>query len=162
MKISSKYINWFIILVSSVIVSVILWNTYIFVQDFKNEERNKMELWSLATLELIEIDGKISKLTLEVIKKNKSTPMIKVDNNGAIEVNNINDFDKNDSTEVNKLIKKFSSENTPIKITDDGKLISTLYYGNSDLLNKFNLSPLSLKSLPKYPLFAQKSLETGV
>ena len=71
MKISSKYINWFIILVSSVIMSIILWNTYIFVQDFKNEERNKMELWSLATLELIEIDGKISNLTLEVIRKNK-------------------------------------------------------------------------------------------
>ena len=144
MKISSKYINWFIILVSSVILSIILWNTYIFVQDFKNEERNKMELWSLATLELIEIDGKISNLTLEVIRKNKTTPMIKIDNNGAIEVNNINDFDKNDTTEVNKLIKKFSSENTPIKITDDGKLISTLYYGNSDLLNKLKFYPFAL------------------
>ena len=144
MKISSKYINWFIILVSSVILSIILWNTYIFVQDFKNEERNKMELWSLATLELIETDGKISNLTLEVIRKNKTTPMIKIDNNGAIEVNNINDFDKNDTTEVNKLIKKFSSENTPIKITDDGKLISTLYYGNSDLLNKLKFYPSAL------------------
>ena len=144
MKISSKYINWFIILVSSVILSIILWNTYIFVQDFKNEERNKMELWSLATLELIETDGKISNLTLEVIRKNKTTPMIKVDNNGAIEVNNINDFDKNDTTEVNKLIKKFSSENTPIKITDDGKTISTLYYGNSDLLNKLKFYPFAL------------------
>ena len=144
MKISSKYINWFIILVSSVIISIILWNTYIFVQDFKNEERNKMELWSLATLELIEIDGKISNLTLEVIRKNKTTPMIKVDNNGTIEVNNINDLDKNDTIEVNKLIKKFSSENTPIKITDDGKLISTLYYGNSDLLNKLKFYPSAL------------------
>ena len=144
MKISSKYINWFIILVSSVILSIILWNTYIFVQDFKNEERNKMELWSLATLELIETDGNISNLTLEVIRKNKTTPMIKVDNNGAIEVNNINDFDKNDTTEVNKLIKKFSSENTPIKITDDGKTISTLYYGNSDLLNKLKFYPFAL------------------
>ncbi|MBF27299.1 MAG: two-component sensor histidine kinase [Flammeovirgaceae bacterium] len=144
MKISSKYINWFIILVSSVILSIILWNTYIFVQNFKVEERNKMELWSLATLELIEIDGEISNLTLEVLRKNKTTPMIKVDNNGAIEINNINDFDKNDKTEVNKLIKKFSSENTPIKITLDGKHISTLYYGNSDLLNKLKFYPSAL------------------
>ena len=58
----------------------------------KIEERNKMELWSLATLELIDIEGEISNLTLEVLKKNKTTPMIKVDNNGAIEINNIYGF----------------------------------------------------------------------
>ena len=43
-----------------------------------------MELWSLATLELIDIEGEISNLTLEVLKKNKTTPMIKVDNNESV------------------------------------------------------------------------------
>ena len=76
--------NWLIILLSSIIVSFILWNTYVFVQNFKTEERNKMELWSVATIELIDIEGEISNLTLEVLKKNKTTPMIKVDNNGDI------------------------------------------------------------------------------
>ena len=144
MKNNSKNINWIIILLSSVIISIILWNTYIFVQNFKTEERSKMELWSLATLELIEIDGEISNLTLEVLKKNQTTPMIKVDNNGAVEINNIKDLNKNDTIAIENLIKKFSLENEPIKITLDGKQISTLYYGNSDLLNKLKFYPLAL------------------
>ena len=144
MKNNSKNINWLIILLSSVIISVILWNTYIFVQNFKTEERSKMELWSLATLELIEIDGEISNLTLEVLKKNQTTPMIKVDNNGTVEINNIKDLNKDDTIAIENLIKKFSLENEPIKITLDGKQISTLYYGNSDLLNKLKFYPLAL------------------
>jgi len=144
MKNNSKNINWIIILLSSVIISIILWNTYIFVQNFKTEERSKMELWSLATLELIEIDGEISNLTLEVLKKNQTTPMIKVDNNGTVEINNIKDLNKDDTIAIENLIKKFSLENEPIKITLDGKQISTLYYGNSDLLNKLKFYPLAL------------------
>ena len=136
--------NWLIILMSSFIVGVILWNTYVFVNNFKIEERNKMELWSLATLELIDIEGEISNLTLEVLKKNKTTPMIKVDNNGAIEINNIDGLNKSDSLEINNLIKKFSSENEPIKILLAGEHISTLYYGNSGLLNKLKFYPSAL------------------
>lgn len=136
--------NWLIILISSFIVGIILWNTYVFVNNFKIEERNKMELWSLATLELIDIEGEISNLTLEVLKKNNTTPMIKVDNNGAIEINNIYGLNKSDSLEINNLIKKFSSENKPIKILLAGEHISTLYYGNSGLLNKLKFYPSAL------------------
>jgi hypothetical protein len=136
--------NWLIILVSSFIVGVILWNTYVFVNNFKIEERNKMELWSLATLELIDIEGEISNLTLEVLKKNKITPMIKVDNNGIIEINNIDGIKKSDTLEINNLIKRFSSENEPIKILLAGEHISTLYYGNSSLLNKLKFYPSAL------------------
>tara|TARA_S200000501_G_scaffold233287_1_gene218856 strand:+ start:539 stop:1678 length:1140 start_codon:yes stop_codon:yes gene_type:complete len=136
--------NWLIILISSFIVGVILWNTYVFVNNFKIEERNKMELWSLATLELIDIEGEISNLTLEVLKKNKTTPMIKVDNNGAIEINNIDGLNKFDSLEINNLIKKFTSENEPIKILLSGEHVSTLYYGNSGLLNKLKFYPSAL------------------
>ena len=136
--------NWLIILISSFIVGVILWNTYVFVNNFKIEERNKMELWSLATLELIDIEGEISNLTLEVLKKNKTTPMIKVDSNGAIEINNIDGLNKSDSLEINNLIKKFTSENEPIKILLSGEHVSTLYYGNSGLLNKLKFYPSAL------------------
>jgi len=141
---NNKNKNWLIILLLSIIVSFILWNTYVFVQNFKTEERNKMELWSLATLELIDIEGEISNLTLEVLKKNKTTPMIKVDNNGDIEINNIIDLNISDSLKINNLIKKFSSENEPIKIYLSGNHISTLYYGNSNLLNKLKFYPAAL------------------
>ena len=97
-----KLTNWFIIIFSSIVISAILWNTYIFVQNFKNEERNKMELWSLATLELVSAEGEISNLTLEVLKKNTTTPMIKIDSDGSIEINNIPDLDINDTIQINK------------------------------------------------------------
>ena len=141
---NAKLLNWLIIIFSSLVIFTILWNTFLFVQNFKIEERNKMELWSLATLELVNIDGEISNLTLEVLKKNTSTPMIKVDSNGLIEINNIPNLNINDSVLVKKLIKKFESENKPIEINFGKEKISTLYYGNSSLLNKLKYYPIAL------------------
>ena len=106
--------NRIIILLSSIIISVILWNTYVFVQNFKIEERNKMEIWSLATLELIEVDGKISNLTLEVLKKNKTTPMIKIDNDGSVEINNIDNISPGDSLKISSLGLSNSFKNSTI------------------------------------------------
>ena len=139
-----KYLNWTIIIFSSIIILSILWNTFLFVQNFKQEERNKMELWSLATLELVNIEAKISNLTLEVLKKNTTTPMIKVDNNGLIEVNNIPELNLKDTLEIKRLINKFKSENQPIEINLGNEKISTLYYGNSSLLNKLKYYPATL------------------
>ena len=141
---NSKYLNWVIIIFSSVIISAILWNTYLFVQNFKHEERNKMELWSLATKEVANIQGEISNLNLEILKKNTSTPMIKVDNNGSIEINNIPELDLNDTIKINRLIEKYKSENQPIEINFGKEKISTLYYGNSSLLNKLKYYPSAL------------------
>ena len=45
----TKYSNtfrWVMIAISFVIVSLILWNTYTFFQNFKDEERTKMKIWS--------------------------------------------------------------------------------------------------------------------
>ena len=139
-----KYLNWTIIIFSSIIILSILWNTFLFVQNFKQEERNKMELWSLATLELVNIQAEISNLTLEVLKKNTTTPMIKVDNNGLIEVNNIPELNLKDTLEIKRLINKFKSENQPIEINLGNEKISTLYYGNSSLLNKLKYYPATL------------------
>ena len=141
---NSKFLNWVIIIFSSVIISAILWNTYLFVQNFKHEERNKMELWSLATKEVANIQGEISNLNLEILKKNTSTPMIKVDNNGSIEINNIPELDLNDTIKINRLIEKYKSENQPIEINFGKEKISILYYGNSPLLNKLKYYPSAL------------------
>lgn len=139
-----KYLNWTIIIFSSIIILSILWNTFLFVQNFKQEERNKMELWSLATLELVNIQAEISNLTLEVLKKNTTTPMIKVDNNGIIEVNNIPELNLKDTLEIKRLISKFKTENQPIEINLGNEKNSMLYYGNSSLLNKLKYYPATL------------------
>ena len=145
MEDKTNLIRWSIILGSFIIISSILWNTYIFFQNFKSEERIKMEIWSKAQIELINSnEDKISPLTLDILRQNTSTPMIKVNNDGSIEHNNIKDFNPFDSLLVDRLIKKFSRENKPIEIKYDNELLSTLYYGNSTVINKLKYYPLAL------------------
>ena len=45
-------IRWILIITSFAIVSGILWNTYIFFQEFKKDERIKMEIWASAQSEI--------------------------------------------------------------------------------------------------------------
>ena len=142
---NTNIIRWSIILGSFLIISSILWNTYIFFQNFKNEERIKMEIWSKAQIELINSDQeKISPLTLDILRNNTSTPMIKVNNDGSIEHNNIENFNITDTTAVSKLVKRFSQENKPIEIKYNGETLSVLYYGNSTIINKLKYYPLAL------------------
>ena len=144
MSLLSKYINLIVIVFSTIIVISILVSTYLLVQNYKDEERNKMEIWSLATSELLDVNGQISNLNLEVLKKNTSTPMIKMDYDGKIEINNIKNVKASDTIKINKLILQFKSENNPIPIFLNGKKISTLYYGNSSILNKLKFYPAAL------------------
>lgn len=138
-------IRWSIILGSFLIISSILWNTYLFFQYFKNEERIKMELWSKAQIELINTDQEnISSLTLEILRNNTSTPMIKVNNDGSIEHNNIENLNLTDTIAISKLIKRFSKENKPIEIKYNNQILSVLYYGNSTVINKLKYYPLAL------------------
>ena len=142
---NTNIIRWSIILGSFLIISSILWNTYVFFQNFKNEERIKMEIWSKAQIELINSDQeKISPLTLDILRNNTSTPMIKVNNDGSIEHNNIENFNITDTTAVSKLVKRFSQENKPIEIKYNGETLSVLYYGNSTIINKLKYYPLAL------------------
>tara|TARA_B100000941_G_scaffold210863_1_gene154491 strand:+ start:296 stop:1441 length:1146 start_codon:yes stop_codon:yes gene_type:complete len=144
MSLLSRYINLIVIVFSTIIVISILVSTYLLVQNYKDEERNKMEIWSLATSELLDVNGQISNLNLEVLKKNTSTPMIKLDYDGKIEINNIKNVKVSDTIKINKLILQFKSENNPIPIFLNGKKISTLYYGNSSILNKLKFYPAAL------------------
>lgn len=139
--------RWIIILVSFVIISLILWNTYVFFNNFKNEERIKMENWSAAQKEISQtsdLDNDIGELPLKIIRSNSTTPMIKVDADGNIEYNNINSVKANDSIYIQSLINKYKTENDPIEIIYNGKIYATLYYGNSPLLNKLKYYPLAL------------------
>ena len=138
--------NWVLVSLSLIIITIILWNTFLFFQKFKTEEREKMEIWSLAQIELTKSfeDDNVSNLTLEVLRNNSTTPMIKVNKNGEIEFNNINNLNSKDSIKISELIRKFKSENKPIKISYNNEVIETLYYGNSDVINKLKYYPLAL------------------
>ena len=142
-----NFLRWIIIVASFAIISLILWNTYTFFQHFKAEERAKMENWSSAQAELgkmIDLDGNLSDLPLNIIQSNTTTPMIIVNYEGNINFNNIDEEKAKDSLYIQKLIKKFEKENAPIQTILEGKVLDTLYYGNSPLLNKLKYYPLAL------------------
>lgn len=149
MKNTSKQqvLRWVIIAISSLIISLILWNTYQFFQKFKEEERVKMENFSQAQLELgkiIDLNGNISDFPLKIIQSNTSTPMISEDSEGNFQSKNIKLQSKNNQEYLKNLSLKFRQENSPIEVIYDGKVLSTMYYGNSDLLNKLKYYPLML------------------
>lgn len=139
--------RWIIILASFVIISLILWNTYIFFQNFKAEERTKMQNWSFAHRELSkssDLNKDIGELPIEILSSNKTTPMILVNKDGSYRTNNINEKKASDSLYIQRLIKRFQNENNPIEIRYKNEVLQTLYYGNSPLLNKLKYYPLAL------------------
>ncbi len=139
-------IRWIIIIASFVIISLILWNTYIFFQNFKAEERTKMENWSFAETELVKSDTNTNlDLTLQILSSNRTTPMLAINKDGSLGTyNNIDEKKVKDTAYVNKLIEQFKKENTPIEIRYKNEVYQTLYYGNSPLLNKLKYYPLAL------------------
>jgi len=144
---NKSVLNWVIISLSFLMVSMILWNTYRFFQKFKQEERVKMENFSNAQIELsktLDLDGNISDLPLKIIQSNNTTPMIIEDSEGNFQSKNIDLKGKNSQQYLKKLSRIYEKQNIPLKVVYKDKVLSTLYYGNSVLLNKLKYYPLAL------------------
>ena len=141
-----KTSNLILLISAFVIVSLILWNTNSFFKKFKEEERLKMEIWATAQLELVQssVDQELGNLTLKVLGNNTSTPMILVNEEGSYKTHNIPEDKIGDSVYIRKKIAQFRNENEPIQIIQEDELLETLYYGNSEVLNKLKYYPLAL------------------
>ena len=134
------------ILISLTIVSLILWNTYIFFQQFKTEQRIKMEILGIAQKELANADLNAD-ITLQdkIITTNKNIPLILVDADGNIESFQNLDADKSkDPLYIQRQLEKMKSENRPIEISYKGTNKQFIYYRNSDLLNRLTYYPIAL------------------
>jgi len=145
---NTNFLRWLIIIASFIIISLILWNTYVFFQNFKNEEHSKMQIWYSAYYEINDssnLKDNIGGLPLEIIQSNNTTPMILTDNNGNIRnYSNILEEKAKDTVYLQKLILKFQDENRPIEVIYKDEIQSVIYYGNSPLLNKLKYYPLAL------------------
>ena len=138
--------NVVLLIASFIIVSLILWNTNSFFKKFKEEERYKMEIWATAQSEFLSLpaDADAGNLHLLVFQNNTSTPMILVNKDGSIKTNNMPPEKVADSNYVKSKMTQFQSENTPIRMEYRGEHLATLYYGNSEVLNKLKYYPLAL------------------
>ena len=142
----NKTSNFILLITSFGIVSLILWNTNSFFKKFKEEERLKMEIWATAQSEFQQSseDTDLGNLHLKVFQNNTSTPMILVNKDGSYKTNNMDKQKVSDSVYVQNRIRKFESENKPISINQQGEHLATLYYGNSEVLNKLKYYPIAL------------------
>ena len=141
-----KITNAVLLISAFVIVSLILWNTNSFFKKFKEEERHKMEIWATAQSELLSSpeDQELGNIYLKVFQNNTSTPMILVDADGSYKLHNLPDLNPGDTLGIKEKIRKFQSENSPLEISYQDELLATLYYGNSEVLNKLKFYPIAL------------------
>jgi two-component system, sporulation sensor kinase D len=141
-------VRWFFIISSFFVIVLILWNTYNFFQIFKEDERTKMEWWAEAQKtfnQVKESEDVELNLTLSIISKNTTIPIIMTDqNNQFIDAVNIDEDYENNPEKIKSLIERFKSENTPIEIVFDDNDTRLLYYGNSNLLKKLKYYPVAL------------------
>ncbi|MFL0353439.1 PAS domain-containing sensor histidine kinase [Xanthomarina sp. GH4-25] len=151
----SKHRNltrWVIVVASFGIISLILWNTYVFFQKFKVEEQSKMDIWAAAHQEINSnpLDENVNPLVDKVFTSEITNPMFVYNNGSVLLSNNIDENKVNNATYISKLIKEYTQENTPIVIsyvdneTKETVVYGTLYYGNSEVLNKLKYYPLAL------------------
>jgi two-component sensor histidine kinase len=136
------------VLLSLVTVTIILWNTYIFFNELKENERSKMELLAAAYVELFRddnLDTNVTELAFEIIKSNTNTPMI-------MHSYETNDYDlinlpeeyQNDVNKIEALIETFRSQYEPIDVTHEEDVFATIYYGNSKIINKLKYYPAAI------------------
>lgn len=138
--------RWIIIIISFIIISLILWNTYTFFQIFKNEEHVKMQIWatSLKTINNADLENDDIELPRQIVDKNTTIPIVWTDQNGNIRgMRNIDDEIANDSIKAKAFFENFKNENEPIALELPGET-QYVYYGNSSLLNNLKYYPIAL------------------
>lgn len=148
-------LRWILVFTAFLVVTLILWNTYLFFQKFKQEERQKMEVMAAALQNMNnpDLDVDIS-LEGKIIESNKNIPMISTNADGEIlGWHNLDfvglDYDILSSKQKEYLQEELTtmkSENKPLTIYEyNTKNVEKLiYYKDSDILTKLQYYPLAL------------------
>src|SRR5690606_28043096 len=143
---NNLYTRWFLLAVSFVILTLILWNTYLLFQTFKQEERIKMEIWAQAYETINNADPETTDIELpqEILTKNNTIPIILT--NAKDSVLNIANVDEEKYANIEAqqaLLRRLKSENNSIEISHPTEN-QFIYYGNSNLITKLKYYPLAL------------------
>lgn len=138
--------RWFIIISSLFIVGLILWNTSIFFERLKEDERDKMEIWASAQAFLAQTDNETEiALTLQVLNSNTTIPTIWVDENeNIIDVMNLPEGPAQNDENLQNYLEKLKDQNEPIEMVLGKNQVHKIYYGDSPLLTKIKYYPIGL------------------
>ncbi|WP_299161268.1 ATP-binding protein [uncultured Tenacibaculum sp.] len=143
---NTYWIKRITIFISLLIVSFILWNTYIFFQKFKEEERGKIEIFAAAFKELVSNPdlNENTNLINKVYETIEDTPTILVNKDGSIHLyRNLDTIKAKKPAYLQKQLNIMKAQNEPIEIESFG-VTQYFYYRNSDLLYKLKYYPLAL------------------
>ncbi len=150
-----NFASYFIVLAVMVITTLILWNTSLFMQRLKDDERTKIEIWAQSQKALnSEQSDDYLELSIVIGSTNRSIPIIITDSEGEVikgssgkpdlsYFQNISNSVINDENKLKSYLKKLKSENKPIEL-DLKDTVQYICYGNSDILNKLRYYPIAI------------------
>ena len=140
--------RWFFFITSLCIITLIIWNTLIFFNRLKEDERTKMEIWATALSDIkkrTEAEISFGETVLKTMQSNNTTPMILYSHKeGTYITKNIPDKKTNKPEKIEQLIKEFSEDYQPIEVFYQDEILQTIYYGNSPIINKIKYYPITL------------------
>ncbi len=150
-----NFASYFIVIAVIVITILALWNTSLFLQRLKDDERTKIEIWAQSQKALnSEQSDDYLELSIIIGSTNRSIPIIITDANGDFIKDTLGmpdpSYFQNVSENVVKNERKFTSYlnnlksgNKPIEL-DLKESVQYIYYGNSDILNKLKYYPIAI------------------
>ncbi|MCF6348251.1 MAG: HAMP domain-containing histidine kinase [Flavobacteriaceae bacterium] len=156
LPLNKNALRWILIIAAFLLVALILWNTNLFFQKFKQEERSKMEVLAKAYENMNNPDLDVD-ITLEgnIIDSNKNIPMILTNKDGKIvgwnnldleTESNFDDLPTKERMFLTKQLGVMKGENEPLLIRqhNSDKIYQRIHYRDSDILNKLQYYPIAL------------------
>ena len=134
-------------------LAVTLWETNRFLQEFKQEERAKMEILASAYQKLLDVkddNPALLNLSSAILEKNHTIPVIIVDKNDEVVFHR--NLAKDEPEFIQKKLQKFKKTDKHFKLDLGDEDYQILYYGDSSLLSKLTYYPVILVAI--FLLFA--------
>jgi K+-sensing histidine kinase KdpD len=149
---SAKIFRYLFIFVAIIIAIASVWVTNALVDELKEEERKKIEIWAksvalLSTQAVSEdsntdVFNNYDQLISELISGNTTIPVFYVDESDrVIWKKNISPQRENDEVFIRQKIKTFKKKHAPIAIQLDENTVQYVYYDDSTVLKQLQLFP---------------------
>ncbi|MEP2936236.1 MAG: HAMP domain-containing sensor histidine kinase [Gilvibacter sp.] len=141
-----------IIAFSVLIIGLVLFNTYLFYNQLKDNERDKMSIFATAVQTLAQTSAEDlgdnldqSQLIIKVTQTNTTTPIILYTHEEDVyDLSNISDSQNLTREDIEKLVTRYQGEYDPIEVRYEQELLQTIYYGNSPIINKLKYYPAAI------------------
>jgi signal transduction histidine kinase len=150
---SGKTFRYLFIFVALIIAITSVWITNALVNELKEEERKKIEIWT-ESVALISAQAAISddtgtdvfnnydKLLVNVIESNTTIPVILTDNSGEVlDFKNIQVPEQDKDEYLKGKIRKFTNIHDRIETQLDDNFVLYVYYDDSTVLKQLQLFP---------------------